>query len=111
MYARVSEFRVPLEKLQGFISAVESVMPLIHKEAGFRAVLLLKGEGSPTLVRAISVWDSLEDLRASEKSMFLYRAISRVMEFSKGFPMMEESEVLLSDFPVPVSAKASVPTR
>ena len=107
MYARVNEYRVPTEKLQGFISAAESVLPLIHKEAGFRAALMLKGEGSPILVKVITVWETLEDLRASEKSMFLYRAISRVMQFAKGFPMMEESEVLVGDFAAPASKKTS----
>lgn len=106
MYARVSEFRVPLEKIQGFTDAAESILPLIRKEAGFRAVLVLKGDGAPARVRVVTVWESLEHLKASEKSLFLYQALSRVMAFSKGFPLMEESEVLVAELAA-TSAKSS----
>ena len=104
MYARVSDFQVPLEKLAAFTEAAHSVIPLIHKEAGFRALLVLKTPGSPALARVVSVWESLEHLKASEKSMFLYQALSRVMAFTKGFPIMEESEVLVSTFAGAASA-------
>lgn len=111
MYARFSEFRVPPEKLQGFVRASKSLIPLLRKETGFRSVLVLRGDGSPILVRVVTVWDSLEDLKASEDTMFLARALARVAEFSKGFPWIEECDVLVSDFPVPVSAKHSLATR
>lgn len=111
MYARFSEFRVPPEKLLGFMQATESILPLMRKEAGFRSVVVLKGEGSPILVRVVSVWDSLEHLKASEESMFLSRALARVMEFSKGFPWMEECEVLIGDFVVPASLAGSKAAR
>jgi quinol monooxygenase YgiN len=97
MYARVSEFRVPSENLAGFTEAAQSILPLIRKESGFRAVLVLKGEGSPVLVRVVSVWQSYEHLKASERSMFLYQALSRVMAFSKGFPIIEENEVMVGE--------------
>lgn len=100
MYARISEFRVPVEKLPAFTQASESILPLIRKQAGFRAILVLKGEGSPLLVRVVSVWKSHQHMKASEKSMFLYQALSRILPASQGFPLMEESEVLLGDFAV-----------
>ncbi len=112
MYARVSEFRVPLEKLNEFKAAVESVVPLAYKEPGFRGLLVLKGEGSPVLARVISLWDSLEHLKASENSMYLYKALARGLEFSKGFPIMEENEVLVGALvarePAPSSGRVRV---
>jgi len=110
MYARVSEFRVPIENLVAFRQAAESILPLIRREAGFQSLLVLKGEGSPVLTRVVSVWDSLEHLKASEKSMFLYQALARVMAFSKGFPMMEECEVLVGEFYGAANRKETVRT-
>lgn len=109
MYARVTEFSVPLEKLQGFVQVIESFLPLLREQAGFQSLLVLKGGGSSPLIRVVSLWDSLEHLKASEESMVLSRrgALTGVMEFSKGFPSIEECEVLLSDFPVPATAKTS----
>lgn len=99
MYSRVSEFRVPSEKFNAFQDGLMSIVPLIKREAGFRALLAVKSEGSPAMIRVTSVWDSLDHLRASEKSMYLYQALSRVMAFANGFPLMEECEVLLAEFP------------
>ncbi len=104
MHSRVSEFRVPPEKFNAFQDGLMSVVPLIKREAGFRALLVVKSEGSPALIRVTSVWESLDHLRASEKSMYLYQALARVLAFSSGFPMMEECEVLLGEF-------AQVPAR
>jgi heme-degrading monooxygenase HmoA len=95
MYARVSDFRVASDKLPLFLEALHSLIPLIHRERGFRSVVVLR---SGLVVRVTSVWDSLEDLQASEKSMFLYQALSRVLAHAQGFPVMEECEVLLADF-------------
>ena len=107
MYARVSEFRVPIESIVAFKQAAESIIPLIQREAGFRSLLVLKGEGSPVLIRVVSIWDSLEHLKGSEKSMFLYQALARVMAFSKGFPMMEECEVMVGEFPAVAAAQSA----
>ena len=100
MYARVSEFRVLEEKLPEFVRASKSVLPLIRREKGFRALLVLKGEGSPVLVRVVSLWESHQHMKASEKSLFLYQALSRVMPASQGFPLMEECEALVAEMAV-----------
>ena len=107
MHARVTDLKVPAEKLGAFQSAAASLMPLAEREAGFRAVVILRLSGGPSShVRVIGVWDSLEDLKTSEKSMFFYKALTRMMQFSQGFPAVEEYEVLAARFAAPRAAKA-----
>ncbi len=46
----------------------------------------------------------MDALRASEKNMFLYKALARVMVFCRGFPQIREEEVLASELNAPVFA-------
>jgi len=109
MYSRVSEFRVSPEKMNAFRDALLSIVPLIKKEAGFRALVVVRTQDSPALIRATSVWESLDHLKASEKSLYLYQALSRVMAFSNGFPIMEECEVLLGEFAAGAALRGGPP--
>lgn len=99
MHARVSQLRILPGKLEELTGAIQSVIPLSRKQAGFRALVVLRG-GSDALPEAtvISVWDSLEDLKASEKNLYLYQAIARVLSFCESFPAIREQEVLVSEF-------------
>jgi heme-degrading monooxygenase HmoA len=107
MHARVTDLKVPSEKLAAFQTASRALMPLAEREAGFRAAVVLRLSGGPAShVRVISVWDSLEDLKTSEKSMFFYQALTRMMQFSQGFPVVEEYEVLDARFASPRAARA-----
>lgn len=99
MHARVTHARILPGKLKEFIRAVESMVPLIRKQVGFRAlvVLRIKETGSPEAT-IVSVWDSFNDLKASEKNMFFYQALARTMAFCEGFPTVQEHKVLISEF-------------
>lgn len=100
MHARVTQFRILPGKLNDFRAAAESLRPLLHKQAGFRALVVLRtGEGPQPEATVVSVWDSFEHLKGSEKNLFLYQAISRVLAFCEGFPIIREHEVLVSEFP------------
>ena len=99
MYARLSEYPIQPGKLENFKRAVRSMFPALRQQAGFRALLVLRtAEGAAPEALIISVWDSLDDLKASEKNMFLYQAVSRLLQFCKGFPRFHEHEVLLTEF-------------
>jgi heme-degrading monooxygenase HmoA len=99
MHARVTHFRILPGRLPEFQAAVDSVLPLLQKQKGFRALLVLHtSEGAKPEVTNISLWESFEDLKNSEKNMFLYQALSRVLSFCEGFPSIREHEVLISDF-------------
>ncbi len=99
MYARVTQFRIQAGKIEEFQRTVESMIPIAHKQKGFRGMLILRGSAeAPRDGHVISVWDSLEDLRASEKSLYLYEGLARVMRCCEGFPVILEQEVLCSEF-------------
>lgn len=99
MHARVTHFHIRPGQLKEFQSATDSVVPLIRKQAGFRALVVLHAsQGAKPEATVLSLWDSFDDLKASEKNMFLYRAISRVLTYCDGFPTIREHEVLVSEF-------------
>ena len=100
MHARVTKFRIQPGKLDDFRAASESIRPIIRKQAGFRALVVLRTSEAPLEATVVSVWNSLEDLRGSEKNLFLYQAISRVLAFCEGFPMIKEHEVITGEFAV-----------
>ena len=99
MYARVTKFRVQEGKVDEFQHTVQSMIPIAHKQKGFRGMLILRGSvEAPREGHVITLWDSLEDLRSSEKSLFFYDALARLMRCCEGFPVILEQEVLCSEF-------------
>ena len=101
MHARVTQARILPGKLKEFTGAVESMVPTARKQKGIRAVVVLKTKAQdPAEVTIISLWDNFDDLKASEKNMYFYQALSRVLTFCEGFPAVREHEVLISEFAV-----------
>jgi heme-degrading monooxygenase HmoA len=99
MYARVTQFRIQPGKVEEFQRTVRSVIPTAQKEKGFRGLFILRGGvEAPLEGHVISLWETLEDLRASEKSLYFYGALARVMRCCEGFPAILEQEVLCSEF-------------
>ena len=100
MYARVTQYQVKPGKQEEFIEALTGSVPLMHDQRGFVALMVLRTPGnvSPD-VRVMTVWDSEEELLASERNLYFYQAVSRALAFSEGFPTIREEEVVLSDFP------------
>jgi heme-degrading monooxygenase HmoA len=99
MYARVTQYRILPGKLDQFTAAVDSLMPAIHRLRGFRVVLALRGTGKTfTEATIISVWNTLEDLHASDNNVFINQALARLSGCCDGFPTLREQEVLLSEF-------------
>ncbi len=98
MHARVWQLRILPGKLEEFTSAARSLIPPARQQKGFRGVLVLHtGAGEPREVLIVSVWESLEELKASEKNLFLYQALARLLSFCEGLPSIREHEVLISD--------------
>ncbi|HEX9760803.1 MAG TPA: antibiotic biosynthesis monooxygenase, partial [Candidatus Acidoferrales bacterium] len=85
-------------KVEEFVASVQSVIPMLHQQKGFRGLLVLQGDATaPQEATVVALWDSLEALRASEKSMFLYQALSRILTSCEGFPVIREQKVMISD--------------
>ena len=99
MYARASEVKIQPGKLDEFRNAVESVIPALRTQPGFRAMVVLRSSDPAALeATIISMWDSLEDLKASERNLFLYQALARILGSCESFPRMTQHEVLVSEF-------------
>ena len=100
MHARVTRLRIRPGKLEEFVTAFDSIIPTIQKQAGFRALLVLRNPTAAPEATVVSAWDSLEELRASEQNMFLFQALARILSYCEGFPVTEEHELLVGDFAV-----------
>ena len=102
MYARVTHLQILPEKMEEFRRAMETIRPEVRKQAGFRGLVVLR-EGTTNAPEATSIamWESLEHLRASEKNLFLYQALSRLLVLCKGFPTIREHEVLACELAPP----------
>lgn len=92
MYARITQLRVLPGKLHDYLEAVDTLRPMMRKQAGFRAILLLRSAETPAkdgddreiVVTAVSVWETHEHLRASEKICFSTRPLLGRRRSAKG---------------------------
>jgi heme-degrading monooxygenase HmoA len=99
MHARVTQFSIPAERLNDFIGAVDSLIPLMHERPGFKALLVLRVEKSdPPDVRVMTIWQTQQALQDSENDVYFYQALARALTYAKGFPVIREEAVLLHDF-------------
>ena len=99
MFARVQQVRIKPGKTEEFTQAIQASLPKRREVKGYRGALVLRGGAeAPRDGWLISFWETLEDLRASEKDLSYYGALSRIMGYCEGFPSIIEQEVLLSDF-------------
>jgi heme-degrading monooxygenase HmoA len=99
MYARVWKMSILPGKVEEFAAAINSVTPILRRQAGFRGMFALRGgPGEKLEVTGFSAWDSLDALRNSETSEY-QEALDRVLSYCEHRPFMREEEVLLSEFP------------
>jgi len=105
MYARVWKFNLFPERVEQYAKGCRSVLALNRKRAGFCGLVVLRGgvRDAPEST-VVSVWDSLEDLRASESDAF-QRAVAKVMACCKRGAVMREEEILVWEFAVPKKKK------
>ncbi len=103
MHARITQFKVRQGKLEELADAIDSLIPLMSQQKGFKSLIVLRGAAlagntsEAPVITAITTWDSLDSLRASEENLYFYRAMARVLAFSDGFPSIQEHEVLVNE--------------
>ena len=80
MYARVWQLRIRPGRTEEFKATLDSLHPTAERQPGYRGFVALGSskEKAPE-VTVISLWDSLEAMRESERNMFLMQAISRLL--------------------------------
>jgi heme-degrading monooxygenase HmoA len=99
MVARVTHYRIRPGRLEEFAATVKSLTAAMDKLAGFRVLLVLRGEDPDSRdAMGISVWESAEDLKNSDNDAFYYEALARLIKCCESFSPMHSQEVLVSKF-------------
>jgi len=102
MIARVTRFRIRPGKVEEFAATAETLMAAMGKLDGFRVFLLLRGENPGGRdATAISVWDSIEQMKSSENDTFYYGVLKSLMGCCESFSPMHVHEVLKCKFADP----------
>ena len=106
MHARVWQLHLRPGMVQDFQHILSSLVELAREQDGYRGIVALSsGKSESPDVTLITLWDSLEAIRASENSLFLTQAISRFLVCCDGLPHITEQNLLASDF-IAISAPA-----
>ena len=99
MVARVTHYKIRAGKLEEFVATVESLTAAMDELAGFRSLVVLRGEDPASReAMAISVWDSEANMRDSDSNTHYYHAISKLIGCCESFSPMHVQEVLASRF-------------
>ena len=96
MHARVTTGSVHPEQLDEFARTLrESLIPAAERQGGYREFLLLTDRASGRVV-GISLWETEQDLRASEEDGGYYREqLAKLAPFFASPPSREAYEVAL----------------
>lgn len=100
MIARVTSYRIRPGREDEFNAIVESAMAQMDHLKGFRGLVVLGSEdpASPDAT-AISLWDSVEDMKSGESNKFYYEALARAANCCESFSPMHQHVVLKTKFP------------
>jgi heme-degrading monooxygenase HmoA len=99
MVARVTHYRIRPGKLEEFTTTVQSLTAAMDKLKGFRVLLVLRGdESSGQEAMAMSIWDSVEDMKDTDSDSFYYHVVSKLIGCCESFSPMHEQEVMVSKF-------------
>jgi heme-degrading monooxygenase HmoA len=111
MYARVWKFNVLSDKVEEFGAACRAVGAINRKRPEFRGFVVVRGgsRDAPECT-VVSVWDSLEALRASEGEAF-QKSLARVMACCQPGTVLQEEDVLICDFGPARAAKGKPAKR
>jgi len=98
MHARVGQFHFSPDRFSEAIRLIrDEVTPRMRGEAGFRRSLVAADERKSKVV-SISIWDSEEAMRASERpDGYFPEAMMKLAPLFIGSPVIEHYEVSLHD--------------
>ena len=99
MHARVWRIHMLPGKTDEFKSALVALSQQARRQPGYRGFFLLGPAGTDAPDSTIiSIWESLDAMRDSERNLWLTQALAHVYQFSDGMPLIIERPVLTSDF-------------
>lgn len=96
-YARVLRMNLKIDRVDMAKKIFEeSVIPLCKNQKGFLGAYFLADKESGTCV-PITLWESEEDMLATERGAFFQEQIIKFMPFFKSPPVREGYEVVVSE--------------
>ncbi len=97
MFARVLRIKIKIERIDEAAKLFEeSVIPLLKNQKGYKGAYFLTDRKTGVNI-PITLWESEEDMLATESSHFFQEQLVRFMTFFKAPPIREAYEVVVQD--------------
>ncbi len=97
MFARVLRIKIKIERIDEAAKLFEeSVIPLLKNQKGYKGAYFLTDRKTGVSI-PITLWESDEDMLATESSHFFQEQLVRFMSFFKAPPNREAYEVIVQD--------------
>ena len=96
-HARLLRMHLKIDRIDAVKKIFEeSVIPLCKSQKGFLGAYFLADQESGTCI-PITLWESEEDMLATERSAFFQEQIVKFMPFFKSPPIREGFEVIVDE--------------
>jgi heme-degrading monooxygenase HmoA len=97
MFARILRSRFKAGTVNQAVELFEqSVLPLCHKQAGFKGAYFLDDPKTGESV-TITLWESEEAMLASERNQFFQQQVAKFIPYYEVAPVREAYEVILKE--------------
>jgi len=97
MFARLLRIKIKIERIDEAAKLFEeSVIPLLKNQKGYKGAYFLTDRKTGVNI-PITLWESEEDMLATESSHFFQEQLVRFMTFFKAPPIREAYEVVVQD--------------
>jgi len=92
LHARLTAWKFKPGKRGEAVKIVEESLDEIRKNKGFRGLVTLLTKSDPNSAMFLALWDSEEDLKASEKGIYA-KVSGKAMSLAEGPPELKNLEV------------------
>lgn len=95
MYARLLRIQTKINRIdEASMLFEESVLPLCKSQKGFRGAYFLADRNTGHCM-PVTLWESKEDMKATEESAFFQEQVVKFMDFFTAPPIREAYEVTI----------------
>lgn len=100
MFARLLRIEMGTERIDRASKLfAESVIPLCRDQKGYKGAFFLADRKAGKCL-PITLWESEEDMLATESSKFFQEQVVKFISFFKSSPIREAFEVVVEDLPL-----------
>jgi heme-degrading monooxygenase HmoA len=97
MFARLLRLQIKIDRIDEAAKLFEeSVIPLCKNQKGYKGAYFLTDRKTGASI-PITLWESEEDMLATESSHFFQEQLVKFMSFFKAPPIRETFEVIVQD--------------